>query len=69
MEQTSVANLTEKTSYSSADYIIIDSLTDTNKVKLSVIKDGMKEEIEGELIITENTQFNVSGVKFKLVKK
>lgn len=73
MEQTSVANLTEKSTYSSDDYVVVDNLTNTNKMKLSVIEDNVKEAsktyVESNYVITENTQFNISGLTFKLVKK
>ncbi len=73
MEQTSVANLTEKSTYSSDDYVVVDNLTNTNKMKLSVIEDNVKEAsktyVENNYVITENTQFNISGLTFKLVKK
>lgn len=73
MKQTSVANLTEKSIYSSDDYIVVDNLTNTNKMKLSVVEDNVKEAsktyVENNYVITENTQFNISGLTFKLVKK
>lgn len=73
MKQTSVANLTEKSTYSSDDYVVVDNLTNTNKMKLNVIEDNVKEAsktyVENNYVITENTQFNISGLTFKLVKK
>lgn len=73
MKQTSVANLTEKSIYSSDDYIVVDNLTNTNKMKLSVIEDNVKEVsktyVENNYVITENTQFNINGLTFKIVKK
>ena len=73
MKQISVANLTEKSIYSSDDYIVVDNLTNTNKMKLSVVEDNVKEAsktyVENNYVITENTQFNISGLTFKLVKK
>lgn len=73
MKQTSVANLTEKSTYSSDDYVVVDNLTNTNKMKLNVIEDNIKEAsktyVENNYVITENTQFNISGLTFKLVKK
>ena len=73
MKQTSVANLTEKSTYSRDDYVVVDNLTNTNKMKLSVVEDNIKEAsktyVENNYVITENTQFNISGLTFKLVKK
>lgn len=73
MKQTSVANLTEKSTYSRDDYVIVDNLTNTNKMKLSVIEDNVKEAsktyVENNYVITENTQFNINGLTFKIVKK
>lgn len=73
MKQTSVASLTEKSIYSSDDYIVVDNLTNTNKMKLSVVEDNVKEAsktyVENNYVITENTQFNINGLTFKIVKK
>lgn len=71
MQQTSVSNLPTKENYSSNDYIITDDLTTTKKIKLENVKSGMKQEIENNLnvVVTENTVFNISGTTFKLVKK
>ena len=42
-------------------------------MKLNVIEDNVKEAsktyVENNYVITENTQFNISGLTFKLVKK
>lgn len=73
MKQTSVVNLTEKSTYSRDDYVVVDNLTNTNKMKLSVIEDNVKEAskiyVENNYAITENTQFNINGLIFKIVKK
>lgn len=71
MQQTSISNLPTKENYSSNDYIITDDLTTTKKIKLETVKSGMKKEIEDNLnvVITENTVFNISGTTFKLVVK
>ena len=57
MKQTSVANLTEKSTYSSDDYVVVDNLTNTNKMKLNVIEDNVKEAsktyVENNYVITE----------------
>lgn len=73
MKQTSVANLTEKSTYSRDDYVVVDNLTNTNKMKLSVVEDNVKEAskvyVENNYTITENNQFNINGLIFKIVKK
>ena len=73
MKQTSVANLAEKSTYSRDDYVVVDNLTDTNKMKLRVgddnVKAASKTYVEINYVITEKTQFNINGLTFKIVKR
>lgn len=70
--QTTVANIPSKSAYASTDYLIVDDLSTTNKMQLSVIESAINEkaleyvEAHYSSEITENTVFNVNGTVFNL---